>query len=160
MQGICFQKKKKITGKGKKKHFYVAKALSDWRESQLNGHYCLQLELQPAQGSSRVLILSPCWPKAGTIQLIIFKGTAQSSRSSACWAHISPFTAFVLARYQASDRAGDKNSLWMKAGQTAVWKKHFCFCCLEENLLRNPARGCIQLQWGGSSSLLRPTPGS
>lgn len=115
-------KKQKLQGRGEKKspHFHVAKDLSHWREFRLNSCHCWQLELRIEQGSSRILILPPCWPKALTIQLIIFKGTAQSSRPSACWVHISAFTAFVPADDQDSHRDWDKNSL------RKVWEQQHC----------------------------------
>lgn len=138
--------------KKKYQHFHVAKDLSHWREFQLNSCHCWQLELQTEQGSSRVLILSPCWPRALTIQLIIFKGAAQSSRPSSCWAHISPFTAFVPASDQDSGRDRDKNHLRKEVWRTAALKSTSDFTMRGEFYKKSSTRLHPAAVLGGNST--------
>lgn len=128
-------------GEKASQHFHLAKDLSHWREFQLNCCHCQQLELKTEQGSSRVLILLPCWPRTLTIQLIIFKSSAQSSIPSTCWAHISPFTAFVPSSDRDSGKNQDKNHLGKEVWWMAALKSTSGFSMQEE------------IQWENSTML-------
>lgn len=146
-QGSWCQKTHKNYRGGKKKsqHFHLAKDLSHWRGFHLNSCHCRQLELQTEQGSSRVLILSPCWPRALTIQLIIFKSSAQSNSPSTCWAHISPFTAFVPSSDWDSSKNQDKNHLGKEVWRMATLKSTSGFAMQEEiqwEIQHNAAARC------------------